>query len=111
MDFGTIGNVVGITVICYLAAMAVRATTLDNKWIPVICGLTGGILGAIGMRFMPNYPADDYISAIAVGIVSGLAATGSHQIYKQMSKKQDSRKGDDASEQITAEDGGSDAGK
>ena len=38
MEFG-IASVAAITVICYLAAQAVKATALDNKWLPVICGL------------------------------------------------------------------------
>ena len=38
MEFG-IASVAGITVICYLAAQAVKATNLDNKWLPVICGV------------------------------------------------------------------------
>lgn len=47
MDFG-IASVAGITVICYLAAMAVKATEVDNKWLPVICGVIGAILGGGG---------------------------------------------------------------
>ena len=35
---------------------------------------------------MPNFPATDIINAIAVGIVSGLAATGANQIFKQMNE-------------------------
>ena len=35
---------------------------------------------------VPDFPADDYITAVAVGIVSGLAATGANQVYKQLSK-------------------------
>ncbi|MCC6093655.1 MAG: phage holin family protein, partial [Eubacterium sp.] len=31
-------------------------------------------------------PAKDVINALAVGIVSGLAATGVNQIYKQLTK-------------------------
>lgn len=85
MDFGTIGSVVGITVICYLAAAAVKATPLDTKWLPVICGVLGAVLGVAGMFIMPDYPAGDYITAAAVGIVSGLAATGGNQVYKQLS--------------------------
>jgi hypothetical protein len=75
---------VGITVICYLVAMAVRITPLDRKWIPVICGGLGGLLGILGFFTMANYPAGDILSAVAVGIVSGLAATGGHQVYKQV---------------------------
>ena len=75
----------GITVIFYLAALAVKATNLDNKWLPVICGVLGGILGVVGLYWIPEYPAQDIITAIAVGIMSGLAATGVNQVYKQLS--------------------------
>ena len=84
MGFG-IASVAGITVICYLAAQAVKATNLDNKWLPVICGVLGGILGVVGLYWIPEYPAQDIITAIAVGIMSGLAATGVNQVYKQLS--------------------------
>ena len=84
MEFG-IASVAGITVICYLAAQAVKATNLDNKWLPVICGVLGGILGVVGLYWIPEYPAQDIITAIAVGIMSGLAATGVNQVYKQFS--------------------------
>ena len=73
-----------ITVIVFLIAEAVKATPLDNKWLPVICGAVGGILGVVAMFLMPEFPAKDYLTAVAVGIVSGLAATGAHQIYKQL---------------------------
>ena len=86
MDFG-IAGVAAITVIAYLVGSAVKATTLDNRWIPSICGTIGGILGVLAMRIMPDFPATDYITAVAVGIVSGLAATGVNQIGKQLSKE------------------------
>ena len=87
MDFGIMG-VAGITVIVYLVGMLVKASMLEDKWIPVICGIFGGVLGIVGMFIMPEFPATDYISAAAVGIVSGLAATGANQVYKQMNKEE-----------------------
>lgn len=86
MDFG-IAGVAAVTVICYLIAQGVKATALDNKWLPVICGVCGGILGVVGMRVMPDFPAQDIITAAAVGVVSGFAATGVNQVYKQMTKE------------------------
>lgn len=76
-----------ITVICFLVAEAVKATALDNKWLPIICGVCGGILGVVALKVMPEFPAVDVLTAIAIGIVSGLAATGAHQVYKQLSEK------------------------
>lgn len=87
MEILGIAGVAAITVICYLAAEAIKATALDNKWLPVICGVLGGVLGVAAMLIMPEYPANDYITAVAVGIVSGLAATGVNQIGKQLSAK------------------------
>ena len=75
MEFGITG-VAGVTVICYLAAQLVKATPLDKKWLPGICGLLGAILGAIGLYTMPGWPSSDILDSIAIGIVSGFAATG-----------------------------------
>lgn len=83
MDFGITG-IAAITVLSYLAAQGVKATSLDNKWLPVICGVLGGILGVAGMKIMPDFPATDLITAAAVGVVSGFAATGVNQVYKQL---------------------------
>ena len=75
-------------IICYLGGMACKATTkVKDEVIPVVCGVTGGILGVAGMYLMPEFPATDVINAAAIGIVSGLAATGAHQVIKQASKK------------------------
>lgn len=89
MDFGSIGvaSVVAITVLCYLIGEATKITKLDNKWIPVICGTSGLVLGIVAMHVMPDFPATDYITAAAVGTVSGLAATGFDQSVKQLSVK------------------------
>ena len=89
MEMLGIASVPGITVICLLLAQAVKATPIDNKWLPVLCGLLGGVLGVVCLRVVPNYPADDIITAIAMGIVSGLAATGINQVYKQLTGNAD----------------------
>ena len=88
MDIEVLGIVAipVITVICFLIAEAVKLTTLDEKWIPVICGLCGGALGVVALKVMPEFPAVDVLTAFAIGIVSGLGATGAHQVYKQLSK-------------------------
>lgn len=85
MDLGFV-SIPAIVVICYLAATLVKATSIDTKLLPAICGALGGVLGVIAMIVMPEYPANDFITAIAIGIVSGLAATGANQIKKQLRK-------------------------
>ncbi|MGM9542689.1 MAG: phage holin family protein [Candidatus Limivicinus sp.] len=84
MELMGITGVAAITVIAYLLGEVAKASRLDNKWIPIICGVAGGLLGLLGMAVMPVFPAEDVITALAVGIVSGLAATGADQIRKQM---------------------------
>lgn len=83
MDFG-IASVAAITVIAYLVCAGIRATSLDNKWLPLIAGAVGGLLGVLCMYTMSDFPVSDIVSAIAVGIVSGLAATGLNQAGKQL---------------------------
>lgn len=73
-----------ITVICYAVGLLLKASALEDKWIPCIMGLLGGALGAVAMYVVPEFPAADIFNAIAIGIVSGLAATGADQIYKQL---------------------------
>ena len=84
-----------ITVIVFLVVEAVKATALDNKWLPVIAGAFGAVLGLVAMFIMPDFPGKDYLTSTAIGIVSGLAATGAHQIYKQLSKSNDKNVADD----------------
>lgn len=86
-NFG-IAGVAAITVLCYLVGAVVKATKLDNKWIPIIVGISGAILGVIGMYTMPEFPAADILSALAVGVISGLGSTGANQIVKQMAAKE-----------------------
>ena len=85
MDFG-VASVAAITVICYLVGLVVKASPFSNdKYIPIACGLVGGVLGAAGLYLgLPDFPAGDPLTAVAVGIVSGLAATGINQVAKQL---------------------------
>lgn len=85
MEFMGITGVAGIVVICYLVGLIVKATPWNNnKIIPIVCGVAGAALGVAGMYVMPEFPATDPITAVAVGIVSGLAATGADQAVKQL---------------------------
>lgn len=90
MDFG-IAGVAAITVLAYLIGQGVKASGIANKWIPVICGVVGLVLGIVALYIMPDFPADDPITAAAIGAVSGFAATGIHQAAKQ--QKEDNNNG------------------
>jgi len=87
MDITQVSTVVAIVVITYLIGLAVKAIPqIKDNYIPIIVGIAGGILGIIGMYVIPDFPANDILNAIAVGIVSGLSSTGVNQIYKQVKK-------------------------
>ena len=71
--------VIPIAVICFCIGYIIRNTPVfekvANEFIPLICGVLGMVLGV----WMGGFT----IQAIAEGLVSGLAATGFHQVYKQ----------------------------
>ena len=85
-DFGFV-PVAAITVLSFLVGLTwKKADRLNDKWIPIVCGFVGLILGVVGRTVIDGFPATDPITAAAIGVVSGLAATGAHQIYKQLSE-------------------------
>ena len=83
-----IANVVSITALCYLAGLVVKATKWNNdKYIPIACGTVGLALGIVALYLgVSDFPAADPLTAAAVGTVSGLAATGLNQAFKQITK-------------------------
>ena len=88
MDVTMIATVGAITVISYLVGMACKAVdSIPDKYIPVIVGTVGAILGVIGLYTVTDFPANDILNALAVGIASGLASTGANQIVKQLSQE------------------------
>lgn len=90
MNFDILGIIAvpAITIICYLVGIGVKASPVKEEFIPIIVGVVGAIFGLVAfLTKMPNFPADNFITALAVGIVSGLASTGINQIYKQLTKK------------------------
>lgn len=87
-SFG-IATVVAITVICYgLGVIAKRIPKFTDEDIPALCISVGAILGVVGyFLHIPDFPATDLLTAIAVGMASGAAATGVNQALKQKNKK------------------------
>ena len=82
-----IATVGAITVIAYLVGVVCKASGKVDKWIPAIVGAVGAILGIVGLKTMPDFPVNDILNALAVGIASGLASTGINQIVKQLSQE------------------------
>lgn len=88
MEILGITAVAAIAIICYLIGNALNAwEKFDSRKIPAIMGVCGAILGVISFYIAPQIMAtDNVITAIAIGIVSGFAATGIDQIGKQLGK-------------------------
>ena len=57
----------------------------ENKYIPLTVTVLGAILGCINAHAIT-------LVAIASGMISGLASTGLHQIFKQILKLDDTEK-------------------
>lgn len=89
MDILGIVAIPAIAVICYGVAEVIKTTPLDNKWLPAICIALGGILGVVAFFTAPTIlpDADNVLTAIAIGIVSGGFATSIHQNIKQLGEK------------------------
>ena len=81
-------SVAAITVICYLVGVFCKANgKIKDEKIPAIMGISGAILGVVAyFTKMPEVANMHIITAIAVGIVSGFAATGINQLFKQSAK-------------------------
>lgn len=80
-----------IVILCYLVGATLKAINNESldKFIPVICGFVGGVLGVVVFLTIPGYiPAQNWLMALAIGIVSGFASVGVNQIYKQFTKEE-----------------------
>lgn len=76
-----------IVVICYVAITAIKATKIDGKWFPLISCALGALLAAGMFYVLPEFIGTASLTAAIIsGAVSGLAATGTNQIFKQLMK-------------------------
>ena len=82
-------ELIGIPAIVVISYMITETFKMfiNNKYLPIVAGISGGVLGVISFVLQIDImPATDIVSALAIGIISGLAATGSNQILKQLKK-------------------------
>lgn len=92
-------NLIEITSVPVIVAIVYAALALykhfikAEKWIrliPLWAALLGVVLGIVAFYAVPGImPADNVLVAILIGGASGLAATGTNQIYKQLTKDKD----------------------
>ena len=84
-------ELIGIPAIVVISYMITETFKMfiNKKYLPIVAGISGGMLGVLSFVLQIDImPATDIISALAIGIISGLAATGSNQIIKQIKKKE-----------------------
>lgn len=76
-------------------ALSAKQNERFMRWIPIISLLSGGIISVIVFYAFPSViPTQNLAVAIVYGFASGLAATGTNQIAKQMLKfKEDNAAG------------------
>lgn len=106
-DFITVPIIVsivygGIT----LLKKAVNNSEKVLRFLPIIAAVTGAILGIVAYFSMPEIiPASNAFVAVLIGGASGLAATGTNQVFKQLIKKDENEKPDESKNQEDKKDG------
>ena len=79
-----------IIIICYLIGEISKLLILKKKknykYIPIIVGISGGILGLISYYISPEIVLNvkEPLIAISLGIISGLASIGSHEVIVKL---------------------------
>ena len=85
-NFGVV-SVGAIVIICFLIGMAVKASNINSKWIPVIVGIAGGFIAVVAHFVEPSLlPTGGLVTDVAIGVASGFAAVGVHQVGKQLNQ-------------------------
>lgn len=91
MDLNNMTGVPVIVIICYLLIEGVKVFVGNHEKIkallPIISAFLGAGIGIVLFIICPEIlPSGTYISSFTIGIFSGLSATGSNQIWKQLKK-------------------------
>lgn len=86
LEFLVFVPIAGICLFIGAALKAIGNETL-KKFIPTLCAVSGSILSILAFYTIPNFiPANNWLEALWIGVGSGLAATGLHQVYKQFTE-------------------------
>ena len=84
-----------IIIICYLLGEIFKLLILKKKknykYVPIIVGKFGGLIGLISYYISPEIilNVDNPITALSIGIISGLASTGSYELINKILKMED----------------------
>ena len=91
MDYLNLISVPAIATAVYLIIEILKKTFNNSekflRVIPLISLLIGSVAGVVCFYFIPSIiPAANVVVAIIIGAASGLTATGTNQIFKQLNK-------------------------
>ena len=94
MEYLELISVPAIATIVYWVINIIKYAVQENekfkRFIPLRSAALGAVLGVVAFYALPSIiPADNVCVAILVGGASGLTATGTNQIIKQLTKKDD----------------------
>ena len=94
MEYLELISVPAIATIVYWVINIIKYAVQENekfkRFIPLISAALGAVLGVVAFYALPSIiPADNVCVPILVGGASGLTATGTNQIIKQLTKKDD----------------------
>ena len=85
-------SIPSIVIFVYLTIDILKSIVGDRegfkRFIPLLAAALGMLAGLISYLFIPQVvPTDNIFMAIIIGAASGLTATGTNQIVKQLLKK------------------------
>lgn len=90
MDYTFITIPVITSIVYVIIDIIKKATNSNDKFlrlIPLVAAVLGIICGIVSFYFIPGVlNTDNVFVAIIVGAASGLAATGTNQVIKQLTK-------------------------
>ena len=78
-----------VAIVCTVMQMLKKTIANDkfNRFIPLISCLLGAICGVVAFYCVPGvFETQNLLVAIVLGAASGLSATGTNQIAKQLTK-------------------------
>lgn len=68
--------------------LVTKSNETFKKFIPLLAGFLGMALSVLFFYLAPEtLGVSDIVQALMLGLASGLAATGTHQAFKQISKE------------------------
>lgn len=101
-------SIPSIVLIVYMIIEVIKVCTKNevvSKLFPAISCVLGIVLGIVAFYLCPAViPANNVLSAILIGGSSGLSATGTNQIIKQLTQKNDELKHDEGHTETTQDE-------